>query len=86
MQHGKQPGAAHHALMTDLNGVVERFDNGGMPVVERIAVLAQVIGRQILLVDPDAGYTTADLLQSVAANIAAGNEAASAPALRIVGK
>lgn len=73
MQHRKNPGAAHHALMTQLNGVVRRFDDNGMPVVERIAVLAQVIGRQILLVEPGT-FTPAELLQSVAANIEAGNK------------
>lgn len=80
MQHRKEPGAAHHALMTELNGVVKRFDDNGMPVVERIAVLAQVIGRQILLVEPGA-YTPAELLQSVAANITAGNQAAQGSGL-----
>lgn len=75
MQHHKQPAEAHHALMTEINGVVQKFDANGMPALERIAVLAQVIGRQILLVEPGL-FTPAELLQSVAANIAAGNEAA----------
>lgn len=73
MQHRKEPGEAHHSLMRDLNGVLIRYDANGMPVVERIAVLAQIIGRQILLVEQGA-YTPAELLQSVAANIEAGNK------------
>lgn len=79
MQHEKTPGAAHHALLTDLNGVLKRYDDNGMPAVERIAVLAQAIGRQILLVEPGL-FTPAELLQAVAANITAGNQAASNPA------
>lgn len=81
MKHHKEPGAAHHALANDLSGVVQRFDAQGMPAVERIAVLAQVIGRQITLVEPGL-FTPAELLQSIAANIAAGNQAAApAPGL-----
>lgn len=82
MEHRKEPGAAHHALMTDLNGVLQRYDANGMPPVERIAVLAQVIGRQILLVEQGA-FTPADLLHAIAANIAAGNQAV-APASQII--
>lgn len=73
MQHRKEPGEAHHNLMKALNGVLLQYDANGMPAVERIAVLAQIIGRQILLVEQGA-YTPAELLQSVAANIEAGNK------------
>lgn len=86
MEHRKEPTVAHQALMNDLNGVLERFDNDGMPVVERIAVLGQIIGKQILLVEPGA-FSVSDLLTSVAGNIAAGNAEASRAldAKRIVG-
>ena len=45
MEHRKEPGAAHQALMSELRGVVGKFDAQGMPGVERIAILAQLIGQ-----------------------------------------
>lgn len=76
MSYRKEPGAAHHALMTDLRGVVDRFDAQGMPGVERIAVLAQLIGAEIHRLPKDVPYGPDELLASVAGNITAGNEAA----------
>lgn len=73
MQHRKEPGAAHQALMTELRGVVGRFDAQGMPGVERIAILAQLIGQEI----HDLPFGPAEILQSVAANIEQGNRVAA---------
>lgn len=76
MQHRKEPGAAHQALMTELRGVVGRFDAQGMPGVERIAILAQLIGQEIHDLPPGP-FGAAEILHSVAANIEQGNRTAS---------
>ena len=70
----KEPGAAHHALLAELQGVLGRYDLQGVPVVERIAVLAQAIGAEIRKV-PSGQYSANELLYSVSLNIAAGNAA-----------
>lgn len=75
MQHRKDPGESHHALMRDLAGIAARYDAQGMPGVERIAVLAQFIGREIAALPKDVPYGPQELLVSVARNIEAGNRA-----------
>lgn len=74
MGHTKEPGGAHHALMTDLRGICSRYEGNGMAGVERIAVLAQVIGKEIRHLPPGSSFTAADLLRAVALNIEAGNK------------
>lgn len=76
MQHRKDPGESHHALMRDLAGLAARYDAQGMPGVERIAVLAQFIGKEIAALPKDVPYGAAELLTSVARNIEAGNKSA----------
>lgn len=85
-----QPMLAHQALMTELHAVVDRFALNGMPAVERIAILAQLIGQEAVHID----HKTIDqsqLLYAVARNIANGNQQASggfltsAPAILGVG-
>lgn len=76
MQHRKDPAEAHHSLMRDLVGLANRYDAQGMPGVERIAVFAQFIGKEIAALPKDVPYTPADLLTAVARNIEAGNRAA----------
>lgn len=73
MAHAKTPGEAHHALLRDLTGVTERFGANGMPPVERIAVLAQLIGHELRAV-PAGQYSAAEVLTAVAFNIEAGNK------------
>lgn len=68
------PGAAHHALINDLHGVLGRY--AGMPPVEQIAVMAQAIGQIIAALDTNVG-SSGEIMHAVAANIAAGNAAAS---------
>lgn len=63
------PNGAHHALMTDLHHVMLRYS--AMPAIERVAILAQTIGAEIA--EMPAAYSTADVLQAVAMNIAQGN-------------
>lgn len=69
--HRAPPTAAHHALMTDLSAILARYQS--MPVIERIAILAQQIGGEIVHVSPKE-YTSAEILQAVALNITGGNQ------------
>lgn len=66
--------AAHFALMTDFAEVLARYQS--MPVIERIAVLASLVGSEILDC-PKAEYSSAEILQVVALNIAGGNQGAA---------
>lgn len=77
MQHQKEPGAAHQAFMAEMRGVVGRFDANGMPSVERIAILAQLIGQEIADLPKGVPYGPAELLHAVAANIEMGNRTAA---------
>ena len=70
-----EPGRAHQALMTELHGVVDRFALNGMPAVERIAILAQLIGQEAVQIN-DTTISAADLLSAVAFNIQSGNQTA----------
>lgn len=73
MQHRKEPGEAHAALMRELHGVVDKFDAQGMAGIERIAILGQLIGQEIARLPKGTPYGPQELLASVAANIEAGN-------------
>lgn len=77
MPHRKEPGAAHQALIAELGGVSNRFGAAGMPGIERIAVLAQLIGQHIADLPADVPFTGVDVLRSVAANIEVGNRMAA---------
>ena len=74
MAYIEQPGAAHHALLAEVQGVLGRYALQGMPAVERIAVLAQAIGAEVRQL-PGGTYTANEIMYSVALNIAAGNAA-----------
>lgn len=77
MQHRKEPGAAHQAFMAELRGVVGRFDANGMPGIERIAILAQLIGQEIHDLPAGLPFGPGEILHSVAANIEQGNRMAA---------
>lgn len=77
MHHSKDPGAAHQAFMAELRGTCGRFDIQGMPGIERIAILAQLIGQEIHDLPAGLPYGAPQILHSVAANIAQGNCMAS---------
>lgn len=77
MPHRKEPGAAHQAFMTELHGLCGRFDAGGMLGIERIAILAQLIGQEICDLPKGTPYGSAEILHAVAANIAQGNRTAA---------
>lgn len=77
MNHRKEPGDAHQSFLRNLRGVVEQHDAQGMPGIERIAILAQLIGQEIADLPKGTPYGPQELLASVAANIEAGNRVAS---------
>lgn len=64
------PNAAHHALITDLHAVADRYVS--LPAIERVAIIAQFLG-QIVVQVPTDSYSSSDVLQAVAHNMAAGN-------------
>lgn len=69
----REPGAAHHALVADLHGILERYTM--MPAVERVACMSQALGH--LLADVPEGYSVAVIMQVVSRNIEQGNETAT---------
>lgn len=75
MSHTKEPGEAHHAFLRDLQGLSAKYGLGGMPGIERIAVMAQAIGAEIKQLPKNTPYTASELLHSVARNIEQGNKA-----------
>lgn len=77
MAHTKTPDGVHHALSQDVHGILGRY--AGMPKIEQVAILAQVIGHVITEM-PDNSYGTGEVMQCVAMNIASGN-ASSARAI-----
>lgn len=71
MAHTRTPDGVHHALAQDLHGILGRY--AGMPKIEQIAMLGQVIGHLIAEL-PNGAYGPSEVLQAVAANIAQGNQ------------
>lgn len=70
----KNPGPQHNKLLIDLQGVLERYQAQGMPIIETIAIASQAIGAQISDLNPLEFTSTADVLESVMLNIISGNE------------
>lgn len=64
------PGAAHHALITDLHALHDRYKS--LPAIERVAVISQFLG-QVIVEVPTNAYSSQDVLQAVAMNLASGN-------------
>lgn len=85
MGHSKGPGVAHQALMTELHGVMDRFGAGGMPLIEQIAVLSQLVGQKISALDAKL-YSSGPVLESVMLNIVAGNDQAGTGGAPAVGQ
>jgi len=73
-----EPGAAHHALMADLNGVISRYET--MPALERVALVSQFLGHRIGEVPSDM-YSPEAVMACVARNLAQGNSQGGALAL-----
>lgn len=69
--HARAPGMAHQALVDRVHGTLGDF--AGMPKIEQIAMLGQVIGHLIAEL-PAGSYGPSEVLQAVAANIASGNQ------------
>lgn len=74
-EHRKEPGPGHQALMADLKGCLKRFHDQGLPPVEQMAVLAQLLGQVVADIDT-AQFETSDIMRSISGNIAAGNKVA----------
>lgn len=70
--HTRAADGAHNALVQDLHGLLGRY--AGMPKIEQVAMLAQVIG-QLVTELPANAYSTGEVMQAVAMNIASGNSA-----------
>ena len=71
MGHLKTPDGVQHALSQDLHGILGRY--AGMPKIEQVAILSQVIGHLICEL-PAGSYGTGEVMQAVALNIASGND------------
>lgn len=69
--HAKSPGMAHQALVDRVHATLGDF--AGLPKIEQIAMLGQVIGHLIAEL-PANSYGPGEVLQAVAANIASGNQ------------
>lgn len=69
--HARAPGMAHQALVDRAHALLGEF--AGMPKIEQIAMLGQVIGHLIAEL-PNGSYGPSEVLQAVAANIAQGNQ------------
>lgn len=72
----QEPSRAHQAFMQDMRAVVERYDGQGMPAVEQMAVVAQLVG-QIVSDIPEGQFSTAEISAAIAGNIEAGNAEAA---------
>lgn len=68
--HRSEPGAAHHALMADLNAVIDRYT--GMPAIERVAIVAQFLGHRLAEI-PEGQFGAQEIMQVVGRNIEQGN-------------
>jgi hypothetical protein len=70
--HTKDPHVGHQKLYDEITGVLGRAELTGISGIEQIALLSQIIGRKISDLDPNL-YEVAEVMQSVARNIASGN-------------
>jgi hypothetical protein len=70
------PHEGHQRFAREVNGICDKAETNGIPPVEQIAVLAQIIGQKISSLDPRLYTSTADVLESVMLNIIGGNEQA----------
>lgn len=64
------PSNAHHALVQEAHIVLDRF--AGMPGIEKIAILSQVLGH--LITELPNTYGPGEVMGCIAANIAQGNQ------------
>ena len=77
----RQPNEGHHRLMQELHRVCDVAEGNGIPKIEQIALLAQLIGQHIHHLPPSAGYTAPDIMEAVARNMHVGNQTASGAGL-----
>jgi len=70
-----QSGPGHHLFVQEVRGLCSRFETNGIPPIEQIALLGQIIGGLISELDP-ALYSTVPVLHALMENVVAGNDAA----------
>lgn len=75
MAHTREPGEAHQAFMRKLDEADRQFQ-GALPPAERLAIAAQFVG-QLIGEMPD-HFDKREIMQTVAGNMEAGNQAATA--------
>lgn len=68
--HRTEPGAAHHALMADLNATIDRY--ASMPAVERVAICAQFLGHRLAEI-PEGQFSPQEIMAVVSRNMEQGN-------------
>lgn len=83
--HRSEPHAGHQKCFDDIRKRLGQAELMGIPKIELIALLAQIIGRQIAELDGKA-FTVSEIMQAVALNIASGNQDEAARSLIGVGK
>lgn len=83
MTRTAEPTGAHQALADQLHAAFDRFP--GMAGVEKLAMLGQVAGHLIAELPASAGYSPAEVMAALSANIASGNAHAARGLSRIVG-
>jgi len=71
----RQPGPGHQLFMEQARGLCARFEANGIPPIEQIALLGQLIGGLISDLDPKF-YTTLPVLEALMQNVVVGNEEA----------
>lgn len=69
--HARQPGVAHQVLVDRAHALLGEFS--GMPKIEQIAILSQIIGHLVAEL-PAGSYGTGEVMQAVSLNIVAGNQ------------
>lgn len=68
--HRSEPNGAHHALMAELNAVIDKY--GGMPAVERVAIVAQFLGHRLSEI-PEGQFSPQEIMAVVGRNMEQGN-------------
>lgn len=78
-------GPGHQRFMNEMHGLLDRYETQGIPPIEQIALLAQIIGRKTSGLSPII-YDSASVMQAVVLNIIEGNQGAAGPALTVKGE
>lgn len=71
----RNPNQGHQLFMRDMHAVCDRFEAQGIPPIEQIAILSQLIGQKCTDLSALA-YDSAEVMRCVALGIQAGNSQA----------